>query len=80
MQTYPYFTLVRIDAGQMVKLFVNRKYNSYIDAVIAISKYAENHSEVWKTNQYAILKYENLYQSRIQTIFTNDICTNISYE
>ena len=78
--TYPYYVAVHIDSGQMPRLMHGKKFKTYIDCLETLARWGANHQTIWKSWQIAILEYTNTYESRIKTIFTNGICTNIELE
>jgi hypothetical protein len=77
---YPYFTAVYIDSGQMVKMFRDKKFKTFLECAEAIRKRSINHPNIWNDRQIAILEYTNTYQSRIRSIWTNGVCTKIKLE
>lgn len=78
--TYPYYVAVHIDSGQMPKLMHGKKFKTYNECLEILARWGANHSSIWESWQIAILEYTNTYESRIKTIFTNGICTNIKLE
>lgn len=78
--TYPYYVAVRIDSGQMPRLMNGKKFKTFFDCVETLARWGTNHPSIWESCQIAILEYTDVYQSRIKTIFTNGICTNINLE
>ena len=71
MQKYPYYIPVQVDAGQMRKLFRNKKYETYLQCVEALVRWSLAHKNVWDTGQFALLEYTSQYQSRIIGVFTD---------
>ena len=78
ISNYPYYIIVHIDSGQMPKLLRGKKFYSYNECLETLARWGSNHSDIWDSWQIAILEYTNTYQSRIKTIFTNGVCTNIN--
>ena len=72
-QSYPYYSINRVEGGMLVKLFKNRHYKTLEDVSKAFG--------VWKTNhpnsegQYVILHYTSYYTSRICMICEGDTIT-----
>ena len=77
MNTYPYYISAYIDAGILRKIFNDKKFKTYNDAVNATKNRYERLSKIWGgknhffDNQIAILEYTQQYQGRIVTLFTN---------
>ena len=74
-QIYPYYVVARIDAGQMVKIFHDKKFNSYMAAVDAMNRKYESLRKVYNRNimedsQIVILEYTKQYQGKICTIYS----------
>ena len=84
MNTYPYYVSAFMNAGVLRKIFNDKKFKTYNEAVNAMKHKYERLSKIcggknsFYTSQIAILEYTNTYQSRIKTIFTNGVCTNIN--
>lgn len=73
MQKYPYFTINKVDGGKLTKLFKNRQYDTFEDAVISFNKWKEKHPNI--DMQYVILRYNSCYSSRICMIFEGSTIT-----
>lgn len=77
MNTYPYYISVYIDAGILRKIFNDKKFKTYNDAVNAMKNKYERLSKIWGgknhffDNQIAILEYTQQYKGRIVTLFTD---------
>ena len=70
--TYPYYTAVALNGGILVKVFRgDKKFSKYIDAVVALSNYIENHKESLRNN-YIILKYTSQYDCSIMHVFSKE--------
>lgn len=65
---YPYFTVTRVNSGQLVKL-TNKKFNNYYDALDFISKKYKNREDTFNSEQIVILKYTSPYESIIHSIY-----------
>ena len=81
-QVYPYYVVACIDAGQMVKIFHDKKFNSYMAAVDAMHKRYESLRKVYNRNlmedaQIVILEYTAQYQGKICTIYSFGKMINI---
>lgn len=77
---YPYYVAVHIDSGQLPRLMHGKKFKTYNECLETLARWGANHQTIWESWQIAILEYTDAYQSRIKTIFTNGICTNIKLE
>lgn len=75
--TYPYYVPVKISAGQLVKVFKDKKYKSYNDCYDSLQRWATHYPKSYSTGQYAIVEYTSSYECRIVTIITNTIETNL---
>jgi hypothetical protein len=71
--TYPYYVAVKVDAGQLVKVYKDRKYKTYEECYNKLQKWATVYPKSFCNNQYAILEYTSRYECRIITIFTNTV-------
>lgn len=77
MNTYPYYVSVFMDAGILRKIFNDKKFKTYNEAVNAMKNKYERLSKIWGgknlffENQIAILEYTQKYKGRIVTLFTN---------
>ena len=77
MNTYPYYVSVFMDAGILRKIFNDKKFKTYNEAVNAMKNKYERLSKIWGDknlffeNQIAILEYTKEYKGRIVTLFTN---------
>ena len=77
MNTYPYYVSVFMDAGILRKIFNDKKFKTYNEAVNAMKNKYERLSKIWGgknlffENQIAILEYTQEYKGRIVTLFTN---------
>ena len=77
MNTYPYYVATFMDAGILRKIFNDKKFKTYNEAVNAMKNKYEQLSKIWGgknlfyENQIAILEYTQEYKGRIVTLFTN---------
>lgn len=74
MQSYPYYSINRVEGGMMVKLFKNRHFKTLEDAVAAFNKWENTHTRDFNS-QYVILHYTSYYTSRICVIFEGTTTT-----
>jgi hypothetical protein len=75
---YPYYIAVKINAGQLVKVYKDKKFKSYEDCYNAFHEgWASTYHKSFSKGQYAIVEYTSSYECRIITIFTNTIETNL---
>lgn len=76
--TYPYYVAVKISAGQLVKVYKDKKFKSYDDCYNSFFHgWASTYHKFFSNGQYAIVEYTSSYECRIVTIFTNTIETNL---
>lgn len=73
MNTYPYYIVVKFDAGILRKVFNDKKFHSYMQASNAMWALSTgNKSKLFnnflKENQLAILEYTAQYQGKIISI------------
>ena len=71
--SYPYYVAVKVDAGQLVKVYKDRKYKTYTECYDKLQKWATVYPNSYSNNQFAILEYTSRYECRIVTIFTNTV-------
>ena len=75
---YPYYVAVKVDAGKLVKVYNNKKFESYNDCYNSFFHgWASTYHKFFSNGQYAIVEYTSSYECRIVTIFTNTIETNL---
>ncbi len=74
---YPYYVAVKISAGQLVKVYRDKKYKSYNDCYNSFLELATTCHNSFSNGQFAIVEYTSNYECRIITIFTNTIETNL---
>ena len=80
MTNYPYYTVCKVDAGQMVRLAHGKKFDNAEDCVVYINrlKTAKIGSYVVKDYQIVVLKYVRSYECKIVYIHQNDKLLKIS--
>ena len=76
MTRYPYYIVSYFTGGILKKLFNDKKFNTYEDAWEALWKKMMRLDDVMKKNffeknQVMIVKYEDLYTSKIVSIYDN---------
>ena len=76
-QTYPYYIAAKVDAGQLVKVYKDKKFKSYNDCYDALQRWATNYPKSYGKGQFVIVEYTSYYECRIITIFTNTFETNL---
>lgn len=74
---YPYYVAVKINAGQLVKVYRDKKFKSYDDCYKSFMWWASTYHKSFSNGQYAIVEYTSNYECRIITIFTNTVETKI---
>ena len=75
---YPYYVAVKINAGQLVKVYKDKKFKTYEDCYNAFYEgWASTYHKSFSKGQYAIVEYTSSYECKIITIFTNTIETNL---
>lgn len=74
---YPYYVAVKINAGQLVKVYRDKKFKSYDDCYKYFMWWASTYHKIFSNGQYAIVEYTSSYECRIITIFTNTVETKI---
>ena len=75
--TYPYYVAVKISAGQLLKVYKDKKFKSYNDCYDSLQRWATHYPKSYSEGQYAIVEYTSSYECRIVTIFTNTIETKM---
>lgn len=71
--TYPYYVAVRVDAGQLVKLYKNKKFESYNDCYEKLFNWFIAYPNLHCNGQYAIVEYTDYMNGKIITIFTEAV-------
>lgn len=70
---YPYYIAAKVDAGQLVKVYKDKKFKSYNDCYDALQRWATNFPKTYSKEQFVIIEYISNYECRIITIITNTI-------
>ena len=83
MNKYPYYVSTLMDAGTLRKIFNDKKFKSYNDAVNATKKRGEHFEKFggrnfFNNSQIVILEYTEIYKGRIVTLFTDGNKVEIS--
>ena len=73
MQNYPYYSVNHMEGGILVKVFKNKQFSTFGDAVIAFNKWRDKHPSI--DGQYIILHYTSNYTCRICMIFEGSTIT-----
>lgn len=79
---YPYYTICKVDSGQLIKIgsrSIRKKFIYYEDALMALTNFI-NRTNFNNQYQYVILKYPQEYTSYIVTIVDNGNVINIKNE
>ena len=74
---YPYYVAVKVSAGQLLKVYKDKKFKTYDECYDSLQKWAGHYPKSYREGQYAIVEYTSYYECRIVTIFTNLIETNL---
>jgi hypothetical protein len=70
---YPYYVAVKVDAGQLVKLYKHKKFESYNECYDILYNWFTLHSKSYSNGQYAIIEYTSQYDGKIITIITEAV-------
>jgi hypothetical protein len=73
--TYPYYVAVKVDAGQLVKVYRDKKFKSYSECYNILNKWFVVHPNPHNNGQYAIIEYTSQYDGKIVTIITKAVET-----
>lgn len=71
--TYPYYVAVKVDAGQLVKVYKDKKFKSYNDCYDALQRQETHYPKSYSVGQYAIIEYTSQYDGKIITIVTETV-------
>lgn len=69
-QTYPYYIPVKIYSGQLLKVYKDKKYKTYIEAYNSLLSWSKSYPKSFNEKQYGIIEYIDQYDCSIVTIFT----------
>lgn len=75
--TYPYYVAVKVDAGQLVKLYKNKKFKSYNECYETLNTWFTVYYDSYCNGQYAIIEYTSQYDGKIVTIVTDTVETRL---
>lgn len=75
--TYPYYVAVKVSGGQLLKVYKDKKFETYNDCYDSLQRWATHYPKSYREGQYAIVEYTSSYECRIVTIITNTIETNL---
>ena len=56
-QTYPYYSAVKISAGQLLKVYKDKKFKSYNECYDSLQRWATHYPKSYSEGQYAIVEY-----------------------
>jgi hypothetical protein len=71
--TYPYYVAVKVDAGQLVKLYKYKKFESYNECYDILYNWFTLHPKSHSNGQYAIVEYTDYMNGKIVTIITETV-------
>lgn len=74
---YPYYVAVKVSAGQLLKVYKDKKFKTYSECYESLQRWAFHYPKSYSECQYAIVEYTSNYECRIVTIFTNTLETNL---
>lgn len=75
--TYPYYVAVKVDAGQLVKVYRDKKFKSYSECYEALNNWSTFHQNTFCNGQFAIVEYTDYMNGKIVTIFTEAVETRL---
>lgn len=76
-QSYPYYIPAKISAGQIQKLFRDKKYGTHSDCLRALMGWAKNHQNIFSSGQYVTMEYTGTYECKILSVYTNGTFTYV---
>lgn len=68
--TYPYYVAVKVDAGQLVKVYRDKKFKSYSECLVTLDNWFTVHQNSFCNGQFAIIEYTDYMNGKIVTIIT----------
>lgn len=68
--SYPYYVAVKVEAGQLVKVYRDKKFKSYSECYDILNNWFTNHYNSFCSNQFAIVEYTDYMNGKIVTIIT----------
>ena len=69
MTNYPYYIVVYFDAGILHKVFNSKKFETYTEAIEAMTNRTKKFPTFMENNQVVVLEYTAEYQGKVVTIF-----------
>lgn len=73
--TYPYYVAAKVDAGQLVKVFKDKKFKSYSECFDSLDFWFTIHQDSFCNGQFAIVEYTDYMNGKIVTIITEAVQT-----
>ncbi len=73
--TYPYYVAVKVDAGQLLKVYRDKKFKSYSECYEVLNNWFTVHQNSYCNGQYAIVEYTDYMTGKIVTIITEAVQT-----
>ena len=74
---YPYYVAVKVSGGQLLKVYKDKKFKTYVECYDSLQKWAFNYPKSYREGQCAIVEYTSNYECRIVTIITNTFETKL---
>lgn len=74
---YPYYVAVKVDAGQLVKVYRDKKFKSYSKCFETLDYWFTLHQNSFCNGQFAIIEYTSQYDGKIVTIITEAVETHL---
>ena len=74
---YPYYVAVKVDAGQLHKVYKDKKFKSYNECCDILQKWFIAHPNSYCNGQFAIIEYTSQYDGKIVTIVTETVETRL---
>lgn len=75
--TYPYYVAVKVEAGQLVKVYRDKKFKSYSECYDILNYWFSVHYDSFGSGQFAIVEYTDYMNGKIVTIITRAVETNL---
>ena len=66
--TYPYYTVCRLDAGVLTKLYHQRKFETFEYASDGLTSILNRHKNLSEDDEYVILEYTKPFVSHIKVV------------
>lgn len=79
-QIYPYYVPVKVNSGQLLKIYRDKKFKTYKESYNVLQNLSQKYQKSFYENQYGILKYTDQYECKLITIITKGIETILIYE